>query len=116
MKAELEKKDFETDRLISKHSQEIGELKFQLQEVEGKYADATAEIERVRLQLAEQSAAQELRDQVSQLQAKVDASGRRLRDLKEDNNKLQQENQSVSIICLQKCFGSHNVFYYCCAC
>ncbi|PVD25745.1 hypothetical protein C0Q70_13405 [Pomacea canaliculata] len=86
LKAELEKKDFETDRLISKHSQEIGELK--------KVADATAEIERVRLQLAEQSAAQELRDQVSQLQAKVDASGRRLRDLKEDNNKLQQENQS----------------------
>ena len=101
LKKELEKKDAEADeaidRLTSKHSQEIGELKYKAQEAETKHAEGVAERERLRSQLATQVAALDLKDQLSHLEAQLTNSTRRCRDLQEDNERLQDENQSVSL-------------------
>ena len=100
MKKELEKKDAETDetidKLTSRHSHELGELKYQAQEAQGKLGEAQAEVERLRGQLDMQVEAREVREQVAQLQDQLLSTQARLTDTDEDNDRLREENLSVS--------------------
>ncbi|KAL8613630.1 hypothetical protein ACOMHN_022049 [Nucella lapillus] len=98
LKKELEKKDSENDesmdRLVSKCSQELGELKSKVQEAETKHTKSQAEVERLKSQLSSQTEAQDLTEQVSNLEAELTASNRRYREVQEENERLQEENQS----------------------
>ncbi|KAK7481172.1 hypothetical protein BaRGS_00027605 [Batillaria attramentaria] len=77
-----------------KHAQEVGELKYQVQEMDAKRAELSSELERLRAQLSSQGDVQDLRDQLSQLQAQLNASTRRTQNMQEDNERLREENQS----------------------
>ncbi|XP_076464041.1 serine/threonine-protein kinase MRCK alpha-like isoform X3 [Babylonia areolata] len=98
LKKELEKKDAEADetidKLTSKHSQEVGELKYKVQEVENKRVETLAELERMRAQLSSQTAVNDLKDQMSHMETQMSYMTRRTRELQEDNERLQEENQS----------------------
>lgn len=94
----MEKRESEISRMTSKHSQDIGELRFQLQDAEAKRSDLIAELDRLRVQLVKQTAAHDLNDQINQLQAHVDSANRKIKDLQDENERLQEENQSVCTI------------------
>ena len=95
----MEKKDTENDetidRLMAKHSQELGELKYKAQEADSKRTEASAELDRLRSQLSTQADAQDLKEQLSQLETQLAASTRSCRESQDDNERLREENQSV---------------------
>lgn len=110
MKAEIEEKKLEneekTSRLTSKHSSEINEIKYQLQDSDNKKCELEKEVTKLQAKLTEQQHSKELQERITVLRSQADSADQKVKALTEENERLQEESISVSTLLLLVWFMS----------
>ncbi|BFZ07324.1 hypothetical protein BsWGS_10363 [Bradybaena similaris] len=100
LKAEIEEKKLEneekTSRLMSKHSSELNEIKYQLQDSDNKKCELEKEVTKLQAKLTEQQHSKELQERITVLRSQADGADQKVKALTEENERLQEESVSQS--------------------
>ena len=103
LKTEIDRKDLELSetvtRLTSKHQNEIGDLKYSIQEVEIGKKELQNELNVYKSKLSgDEDSVEELQNKLSQMKLRCEQAERKCSELIEENERLSEDMSSVSIM------------------